>query len=104
MKREQAASKKTKKKAGNVKSNSERKKPVKKLVTGTTEIFDFDLEAEEKRPKKPEKKKNPAGRARPLEEKRTAEKSKNAVDAYGGYMPKRPVSVSKDCLEALARS
>lgn len=101
MKKKQAETRQTKKKAGYVKRNPERKKPVKRLVTGTTEILDFDLDAEVKRQKRTEKKTKSEKKVRPHKEHMVPKRSKSADEVFGNHMPQRPVSVSQDTMEIL---
>lgn len=102
MKKEQVAAKKSKGKTNGKKKRVQGKKPVKRLVTGTTEILDFNLEEEIPGSGKPVKKEKPPAAKKPLQERSKApKKSKSASEAYGGSMPKKPVSVSQDTLELL---
>lgn len=101
MRREQADTKKTKTKTGSVPGSREKRKPVKKLVTGTTEILDFDLEAEVQRKKKTEKTGTAAKKSHSSGRNRAAKRSKNATNTYGGNISGRPVSRSEDTKEFL---
>lgn len=102
MKKEQVTTKKRKGNSSGRKRAEQGKKPVKRLVTGTTEILDFNLEEELSRPGKPVKKEKPTAAKKPLRERSKApKKSKSAPEAYGGSMPKKPVSVGQDTLELL---
>lgn len=95
MRRDQAETGKTKTGAGSARKSPMKKKSAKKLVTGTTEILDFDLEAGEESCGKAVKGKRNENKARLSDEKRTLKRSKNASDTYGGNASGNPASGKK---------